>query len=441
MSAVLERVPPQNLEAEQSVLGAMLIDPDAIARVAETLREDDFYRDAHRRIFRAILNLWERGEAADLVTVTEELATQGALEDVGGASYVATLASAVPTAANVEYYARIVEEKALLRQLINVATRIVARGYEASEDIHVLLDEAEQAIFQIAQRRSTQGYWAIKDILMDTFERIEHLYAHKGGVTGVPTGYRELDEILSGLQPSELIVLAARPSQGKSTLSLGFARNAAIQHRIPVAFFSLEMGREQLAQRLLCAEAQVDSQRLRTGFLTDQDWPKLSHALGRLSEAPIFIDDTPAIGIMELRAKARRMKSEHGIGLIVVDYLQLMQIRGRVESRQQEVSEISRSLKALARELKVPVVACSQLSRAVEQREGRRPQLSDLRESGAIEQDADVVLFIHFPPDQENKNLAEIIVAKQRNGPTGSVELVFLRDIGKFATLDKRRTA
>jgi len=433
-----ERVPPQNLEAEQSVLGAMLIEGEAIVRAAEILRPEDFYRDAHRRVFEAIIALSDRSEAVDLVTVTEELRRRGQLEEVGGASYLTTLANIVPTAANVEHYARIVEEKALLRNLISAATRVVTRAYEAQDEVAALVDEAEQVIFEISQRRSLAGYAHIKDILMDTFERIEYLYAHKGGVTGVPTGFKDLDELTSGLQPSDLVILAARPSQGKTTLSLGMARNAAVNHKIPVGIFSLEMGREALAQRLLCSEAGVDGQRLRTGYLAEQDWPRLSHALGRLSEAPIFIDDTPAISIMELRARARRMRAEHGIGFLIVDYLQLVQFRGRVENRQQEVAEISRALKALARELKLPVLACSQLSRAVEQREGRRPQLSDLRESGSLEQDSDVVMFIHFNPDSEHKNLAEIIVAKQRNGPTGSVDLVFLREFGKFQSVERR---
>ncbi len=438
MDSLPERVPPQNLEAEQSVLGAMLIEGEAIVRAAEILRPEDFYRDAHRRVFEAIIALSDRSEAVDLVTVTEELRRRGQLEEVGGASYLTTLANIVPTAANVEHYARIVEEKALLRNLISAATRVVTRAYEAQDEVAALVDEAEQVIFEISQRRSLAGYAHIKDILMDTFERIEYLYAHKGGVTGVPTGFKDLDELTSGLQPSDLVILAARPSQGKTTLSLGMARNAAVNHKIPVGIFSLEMGREALAQRLLCSEAGVDGQRLRTGYLAEQDWPRLSHALGRLSEAPIFIDDTPAISIMELRARARRMRAEHGIGFLIVDYLQLVQFRGRVENRQQEVAEISRALKALARELKLPVLACSQLSRAVEQREGRRPQLSDLRESGSLEQDSDVVMFIHFNPDSEHKNLAEIIVAKQRNGPTGSVDLVFLREFGKFQSVERR---
>lgn len=381
MSVNLDRIPPQNLDAEQSVLGSMLLgDREAIARAIEILRPDDFYRDAHRAIFDAMAGLFDRMEAIDLITVSEELKKKGLLEDLGGLAYLASLANMVPTAANVEYYARIVEEKAVLRELIAAATRIVNRGYAGSDEVEVLLDQAEQMIFEISQRRTTRGYSSLRDVLMKTFERIEHLYTTRGGVTGVPTGFTDLDQITSGLQQSEFIVVAARPSMGKTMLCLNIGRHAAVNHKIPVAIFSLEMSQEQLAQRLLCAEAGVDGQRLRTGYLADSDWPRLSHALGRLSEAPIFIDDTPGISVLELRAKARRMKAEHNLGLIIIDYLQLMQTRGRSENRQQEISEVSRSLKALARELQLPVLAASQLSRAVEQRQDRRPLLSDLRE-------------------------------------------------------------
>ncbi|MHB8927363.1 MAG: replicative DNA helicase [Bacillota bacterium] len=441
--STLERVPPQNLEAEQAVLGSMLIEREAIIKVADTLHREDFYREANREVFQAIVNLHEHGEAVDLVTVTDELRKQGLLETIGGIAYLTALANAVPTAANAEHYARIVEEKALLRELITVATDIVARGYQGAEEVAALVDDSERRIFEIAQRRSTEGYSAIKGVLLDAFERIEFLYSNKEGVTGVPTGFKGLDALTSGLQPSDLIVIAARPSMGKTTLLLNMARNAALTKTMPVAIFSLEMSKEQLAQRLLCAEAGVDGQRLRTGHLADADWPRLSHALGRLSEAPIFIDDTPSISVMELRAKARRIKAEHDLGLIVVDYIQLMRTRGRVENRQQEISEISRSLKALARELRVPVIIGSQLSRAVEQRDDKKPMLSDLRESGAIEQDADLVAFIfreeYYKPDTEKKNIAEIIVAKQRNGPTGTVELVFMKEYGRFADPDKFR--
>jgi len=443
MAATLERMPPQNLEAEQSVLGSMLIEDNAILRAAELLRPDDFYREAHRHIFEAILYLNEKGEAVDLVTVSDRLRQVGLLEPSGGLSYITNLTTIVPTAANVEYYARIVEEKAVLRNLIRAATEIVAKGYAGKEEVEVILDEAEQLIFQVSQRREYQGYVSIRDILEETFERIEYLYAHKGGVTGVPTGFTDLDRLTSGLQPSDLIVIAARPSMGKTMFCLNMARNAAVHHKIAVALFSLEMAKEQLVQRLLCLEAGVDGHRLRTGFLADSDWPKLSTALGQLSEAPIFIDDTPAQSVMEVRAKSRRLKAECNLGLVVVDYLQLMHVRGRSESRQQEISEISRSLKSMARELKVPVVAASQLSRAVEARNDKRPLLSDLRESGAIEQDADVVAFIYrdsyYNKDSDKGNIAEIIVAKQRNGPTETVELVFLKESGRFMDLERRR--
>jgi replicative DNA helicase len=431
---MLERVPPQNVEAEQSVLGAMLLDRDAIARAIDIVSATDFYRDAHRVIFEAILRLFDRTEPVDLITVTEELRRASQLEAVGGVTYLATLANGVPTAANVEHYARIVSEKSLLRRLISAATAIAGRAFESREDTDVILDQAEQAIFSISQHFKSAGFQSLKDILVRAFEHVEQLYENKGSAIGVPTGFPELDELTSGLQPSELVVLAARPSMGKTTLALNVACHAAVGQRIPVALFSLEMAGEQVALRMLCGEARVPSHRLRTGFLRDEDWPRLSEALGRLSEAPIYVDDTPSIGVMELRARARRLHAEHRIGLVVIDYLQLMHAHGRLENRQQEISEITRALKALARELNVPVLALSQLSRAVEQREKRRPQLSDLRESGAIEQDADVVAFIYFDPDApaEKRDLAEIIVAKQRNGPTGSISLTFLRDHGRF---------
>ncbi len=430
-----QRLPPQSLEAEQSVLGSMLIEHQAILKAMEILVPSDFYREQHRTIFEAIIKLSDRGEAVDLVTVSEYLKQQGQMEAVGGMSYLATLSNVVPTAANVEYYAKIVQEKSILRSLIHAGTDIVRHGYAGNEEIESLLDAAEQIVFQIGQRRSTQGFSPIKEVLMETLTHIEHLYSNKGSALGVACGFEDLDQKTSGLQKSDLIILAARPSMGKTAFSLNIARNAAIEGQVPVAIFSLEMAKEQLAQRLLCSEASIDSQRLRTGNLDDGDWRRLSVALGRLGEAPIFVDDTPSISVMELRAKARRIKGEHGLGLIIVDYLQLMQNRGRVESRQQEISEISRSLKALARELSVPVLALSQLSRAVEQRTDRRPLLSDLRESGAIEQDADVVMFLHQNPDSAEPNVLEVIIAKQRNGPTGSLKLFFARDHQKFENL------
>ncbi|MBX6377733.1 MAG: replicative DNA helicase [Clostridia bacterium] len=439
MTASEERLPPQSIEAEQSVLGAMLIERDAILRAADVLTGEDFYREAHRWVFEAILALFDRSEPVDMVTVAEELRQRGRLDAVGGVEYIEHLAHVVPTAANVEYYARIVEEKALLRQLIGVGTEIVRRAYEGQEDAASLMDAAENLVFSLGLKRRNRPYAALKDVLIDAFEHIEHLYMNRGSVLGVPTGFTEFDQLTSGLHPSELVILAARPSQGKTALCLNVARHAAIQKRIPTAIFSLEMSREQLAQRLLCAEAKVDGHRLRTGHLTEDDWRPLSRALGRLSEAPIFIDDTPNISLMELRAKARRLKAEHDVGLVIVDYLQLMHLRGRSESRQQEISEISRSLKALARELQVPILALSQLSRAVEMRQDRKPQLSDLRESGAIEQDADVVIFIYQRPERENENVVDLILAKQRNGPTGTVQLYFHKQYGRFDDLERHR--
>ena len=372
---LLERVPPQNLDAERSALGAMFLDKEAIYRAMEILRPDDFYKDAHRHIYQTVLDLANKGEPVDLVTVTEALRQSKRLDEVGGVAYLTELANAVPTAAHIDHYARIIEEKSLLRQLIHAAGEIMAASYEAREEVEEILDEAERKIFSVANRRSGRTISSLKQILIEAFEQIEYLYENKGAVTGVPTGFADFDRLTAGLQPSDLIILAARPSMGKTTFALNMAENAAVRLKIPVAIFSLEMSREQLALKMLCAEAGVDNQRIRTGNLSEEDWPKLSHALGRLSEAKIFIDDSPNISAWEIRAKARRIKAEHGLGLVIIDYLQLMQSRYRSENRQQEVSEISRSLKALARELSTPVVALSQLSRAVEQRPGKKPSL------------------------------------------------------------------
>lgn len=442
MSASIDRVPPQNLDAEQSVIGAMLIDKEAILKTIEVLRPEDFYRDAHRNIYQAIIDLSEKGEAIDLITVTEELRQSNLLEAVGGVAYVASLANQVPTAANIEHYGHIVEEKALLRNLINVTSRITNMGYEGTEDVDVLLDKAEQLIFELTQRKAHTSFMPIKHILMDTFEKIEFLYNNKGNITGVPSGFNDLDRLTSGFQPSDLVILAARPSMGKTAFCLNIAQNASVRNKIPVAVFSLEMSKEQLVQRMLCGEAMVDQQRVRTGQLTEADWTKLTEAVGPLSQSHIYIDDTPGISVVELRAKARRLKSERDIGLIVIDYLQLMQGSKRIENRQQEISEISRSLKAIARELQVPVIALSQLSRAVEQRQEKRPMMSDLRESGSLEQDADMVMFIYrdeyYNPESEKKGIAEIIIAKQRNGPVGFSELGFLKEFTKFVNLDRQ---
>lgn len=439
----IDRIPPQNIEAEQSTLGSMLLERDAIAKVVEILDPEDFYKETHRIIYEAIVTLFNKSEPVDLITVTEQLRQMGALDNVGGAAYITALANAVPTAANAEHYARIVKEKAILRALVKAGTQIASLGYSSQGDVESALDEAEQLIFRISESRSTAPIVDIRTVLVQTFDRIEQLYANKASVTGLPTGFTDLDEMLSGLQPAELIVIAARPSMGKTALALNIAQHAAMVERVPVLIFSLEMSKEQLAQRMLCAEARVDSQRLRKGDLRSEDWPRLSKALGDLSEAPVYIDDTPTITALEIRARARRLRAEKGLGLIVIDYLQLIQGSGRAENRQQEIAEITRSLKALARELNIPVIALAQLSRAVETTNEKRPLLSHLKESGEIEQSADVVAFIYredyYKPDTERKNIAEIIVAKQRNGPTGTVELRWNASITRFENLEKHR--
>ncbi|MBS3898204.1 MAG: replicative DNA helicase [Dethiobacter sp.] len=441
MSQALERIPPQNMEAEQSVLGAMLLDKDAIITAIELLRFGDFYREGHRKIFQAVVALSERGEPVDLVTLPEELRGQNQLESVGGMGYLTVLANTVPTAANVGYYAQIVREKAVLRSLISTATRIVTRCFEAKEEVDEILDEAERAIFEVSQRSSPQGFASMKEVLKGAFDRIDKLWGNKGGVTGVPTGFPDLDNITCGFQNADLIILAARPSMGKTTLALNIAQHIAVNEKLPVAVFSLEMSKEQLVQRILCAQANIDAQRLRRGFLSDEDYPRLTKAAGPLAEAPLFIDDTPAISVMEVRAKARRLKAEHGLSAIFIDYLQLMRGSERTENRQQEISAISRSLKALAKELDVPVVALSQLSRAVEQREKKRPVLSDLLESGGIEANADIVAFIYresyYNQNSENRNDTEIIIAKQRNGPVGNIHLFFKENHNKFLSVSR----
>ncbi|TDX51801.1 replicative DNA helicase [Orenia marismortui] len=439
---VMDRVPPNSIEAEKSTLGSMLLDRDAIAKVIEILKPQDFYREAHTTIFNVINKLFDRGEPVDLVTISQELREEEQLEAIGGASYITSLVNSVPTAANVEHYAKIVEEKAILRRLIKTADQIAQLGYKGDEEIDTILDSSEQLIFNISQRRTVQSFDGIKDILMETFDNLEQLYNNKGDVTGIATGFRDLDKMTSGLQRSDLIILAARPSMGKTALALNIAQHAAVKEKQSVAIFSLEMSKSQLVQRMLCSEAQVDSHRLRTGFLNDTDWRRISQGAGRLGESKIFIDDTPGITVMEMRAKARRIQAEHGLDLILIDYLQLMTGSGATESRQQEVSNISRSLKGLARELNVPVVSLSQLSRAVEQRNDKRPQLSDLRSSGSIEQDADVVAFIYrddyYNPDSERAGITEIIIGKQRNGPVGTVELAFQKEYTKFVDLSRR---
>jgi replicative DNA helicase len=438
------RVPPHSIEAEQSVLGAMLIDAAAAGKCLELIRDDDaFYREAHRKIFRTITLIHDKGEPADLVTVGEELKKKGELEQVGGPSYLASLFEQVATSANVEYYCRIVLEKATLRKLIEAGTTIATEAFTSKEDSGSVLDRAEQLIFGISDAKTRTGFVALGDILGHSFEVIQELYDKKKHVTGVESGFFELDTKTAGFQPSDLIVLASRPSMGKTSLSMNVAEHAAIKNRVPVAVFSLEMAREQVVLRMLCSQARVESHRVRTGYLRESDWPLLTTAAGLLSKAPIYIDDTPAMSVLEMRSKARRLKSEANIGLIIVDYLQLVRGMSDVENRQQEISQISRSLKALAKELRVPVIALSQLSRAVETRGGdRRPVLSDLRESGAIEQDADVVIFIYRPevyektPDNEGR--AELIIGKQRNGPIGSVELTFISEYTRFESMSRR---
>jgi len=435
------KMPPQNMEAEQSVLGGILIENGAIHKVMEILTPDDFYRDSHKKIFNSLLDLSERDEPADLITLTHELRKIDKLDSIGGASYVASLIDSIPTAANIEYYARIVKEKAILRKLIEAATDIVTQSYEDRQDVEGLLDEAERAIFQIAENRVRPSFYPIREIVKSSFKTLEKLFEKKEMITGIPSGFKSLDHYTAGFQPSDLIIVAGRPSMGKTAICLNMAQYAAIEKRVPVAIFSLEMSKEQLVLRMLCSEAQVEGTRIRTGFLSESDWPKLTLAAGNLSDASIFIDDTPALTILELRAKARRLKGEHGLGLLIVDYLQLMRGRTMIENRQQEISEISRSLKALAKELNIPVIAVSQLSRRSESREDKRPQMSDLRESGAIEQDADLILFIYRDEvynrseDNPNRGKAEVIIGKQRNGPTGKVDMTFLDKFTAFKDL------
>ncbi len=435
----VDKIPPQSIEAEQSVLGSMIIEKEAVFVATELLREEDFYRTAHRKIFEAIIALSEKGEPVDLVTLADELQRRHSLEEAGGTAYLSALAGAVPTAANVRYYTLIVREKAILRSLIHTATKIVTGCYEGPPDVEEFLDAAEQQIFEIGKQGKQQGFIPLKEVLKETFDRIEQLFDDKKGVTGLSTGFEELNTICSGLQPSDLVIVAARPSMGKTTLALNMAHHIAVKEKKPVAFFSLEMSREQLAQRMLCAEAKIDAHKLRRGFLSQDEWQKLTRAVGPLSESPLYIDDSASITVMEVRAKARRLKAERGLEAVFVDYLQLMHGFSRAENRQQELSEISRSLKALAKELSIPVIALSQLSRAVEKRENRRPILSDLMESGGIEANADMVLFIYresyYNKNTDIGNIAEIIVAKQRNGPVGTIELCFLDRYNRFANI------
>ncbi|MFX4300862.1 replicative DNA helicase [Alicyclobacillus tolerans] len=441
------RLPPQQIEAEQAVLGAMLISNDAVVEAIEILEADDFYRTPHRIIYGVMQRLFQEAEPIDVITVTASLASEeAALESVGGVEYIAQLAAALPTALHTYHYARIIKEKALMRRIIQVSTKIAEQGYDTEKTAAEVLADAERMILELSQYQKTRDFTHISDVLQSTFDRIEQLYASEGQLTGIPTGYSELDRMTSGFQKSDLIIVAARPSVGKTAFALNIAQNVAVRAGLPVAIFSLEMSKDQLVQRMLCAEAYIDGHKLRNGTLDDEDWPKLSMGVSTLSNSPLYIDDSPGITVPEMRSKLRRLKLEKGLGFVVIDYLQLIQgRRASGENRQQEISEISRSLKGLARELEVPVVALAQLSRSVEQRQDKRPMLSDIRESGSIEQDADIVAFLYrddyYDPDSEKKNIIEIIIAKQRNGPTGKVELVFLKNYNKFVNLERAHAA
>ena len=405
----------------------------------DILRPEDFYKKAHQNIFKCILELFEKSRGVDLITLTEELNRKNILEEIGGVTYLTNIINSVPTAANIEHYIKIIEEKSILRNLINNATKIISMGYEEKEDAKILLDKAEHLIFEVSERNLGQSFVPIKEILQDSFEKIENLYHRDEFITGIPSGFDEFDDITTGFQPSELIIIAGRPGMGKTAFCMTIAQYIAVSKNIPVALFSLEMSKSQLVQRMLCSEARVNAHNLRKGRLAESDWPTLSMAAGRLAAAPIFIDDSAGITCLEIKAKARRLKAQHSLGLVIIDYLQLISSSGRVENRQQEISEISRSLKGLARELNVPIIAVSQLSRAVEQRIERRPRLSDLRESGAIEQDADLVVFLYreeyYKTKTEKKGIAEVIISKQRNGPTGQVDLAFINEYAKFENL------
>ncbi|MDR2736000.1 MAG: replicative DNA helicase [Gracilibacteraceae bacterium] len=435
------KVPPHNFEAEQAVLGALMLDPQRSSLIFEFVTADDFYRDNHRNLFVAIRDVFETNEPVDLVTVAEQLRQNGHLESLGGIGVIAQIASSVPSAANVEPYARIVAEKSLLRRLIKMADLIQARGFEPGQEAMALLEEAESMILEISRKQTSEGFVSLHDLLIKTFAKIERLYSNKNSLTGVPTYFRDLDRMTSGWQASDLIIIAGRPSMGKTALVLNMAQNAAIKSDVSVALFSLEMSKEQLVQRMLCSQARVDQQRVRTGNLETADWEKLVHASAPLSSASIYVDDTVGISLPELRSKSRRLKMENNIGLIIIDYLQLMTLGNRAESRQQEVAQISRGLKGIARELAVPVIALSQLNRGVELRQEKRPVMSDLLESGSIEADADVIGFIYrdeyYNPDSDKRGLAEIIIAKHRNGPVGTVELGFLKEFTLFVNYDR----
>ncbi len=438
LESTLEKLPPQNVEAEQSVLGAILIDNEALTTSLELLVPDYFYKDSHRRLFLSMIELFDKNEPIDIITLTDHLKRKGEIDLVGGVQYLTSLVTMIPTSANIRYHAKIVREKALVRGLLHTATDIAKNVYESDLDAEELIDYAEKQIFDLSEKRINIAFATLKDVIKDSFKMIEQLHSRKDTVTGVPTGFKELDEMTTGLQKSDLIIIGGRPSMGKTAFSLNIAQHVGVEMKEPVAIFSLEMSKEQLAFRMLCSEAMVDSNQIRKGFIKRDDWHSLTSAASKLAESPIFIDDSSAINILEMRAKARRMKATHGLSMIVVDYLQLMRGRGNTERREQEISEISRSLKALAKELSVPVIALSQLNRSVESRTGvKKPTLADLRESGAIEQDADVIIFLYRDEvynknSPDNKGKAEIIIAKQRNGPTGEIPLTFMSHCTRF---------
>ena len=439
----LGKVPPHDIEAEQAIIGSMLTDKDAVISAIEVLKPDDFYREDNKTIYEAILNLYNRSEPIDIITVRSELESMGKIDNVGGLEYLAELPEKVPTTANAMKYIKIVEEKSSLRKLIRTANEIIELGYNQTEDVDNIMEGAEKKIFNIMQDKDQKGYSPLKDVLVESFTKLEELYNRKQHITGVPSGFTDLDYRTAGFHGSELILIAARPAMGKTAFALNIATNVALRAKVPVAVFSLEMSKEQLVNRILCSESMVDSNKVRTGKLEEDDWTKLAGTIGPLSETEMYIDDTPGINIMEIRAKCRKLKIEKNIGLVVIDYLQLIQGTGKKGgSREQEISEISRSLKILAKELDVPVIALSQLSRAAEQRPDHRPMLSDLRESGAIEQDADIVMFLYrddyYNPDTEKKGVAEVIIAKHRGGSTGTVELLWLGSYTKFVNIERR---
>ena len=446
IASTVDRLPPQSIEAEQAVLGAIILEGESITKAIDVLSPEDFYKEPHRKIYTAMLELFDKNEPIDLITLSEHLKDKGVLEEAGGISYLSQLATVVPTSANIRYHAKVVREKALLRAIIRSCTEIISKVYEMPEDAEEMVDYAERLIFEISEKRTNANFYQMKDVVKNTFKMIETMYDKKAVITGVPSGFKDLDELTSGFQPGDLIIIGGRPGMGKTAFSLNIAQHVGIEMGEPVAFFSLEMSKEQVAMRLLSSLAMVNSVALRKGFITKKDWEKLTDAAVRLSEAPIYIDDSSQISVLEIRAKARRLKMEKGrLSLIIIDYLQLMRGRTSYDIREQEIAEISRSLKAMAKELKVPVIALSQLNRSVEKTSDRKPTLANLRESGAIEQDADVIIFlyrdeVYNKKNPANKGKAEVIVAKQRNGPTDTVYLTFLSDYTRFLDYTDRYT-